>query len=80
MLFRSIVNRAPAGGENRIYVRDGRMYVWYNGDLYVLDRKNIRGTELLVGDDKRACFAEYPDPRADHGMNVYYFEAASTGL
>lgn len=76
----SIVNRAPAGGENRIYVRDGRMYVWYNGDLYVLDRKNIRGTELLVGDDKRACFAEYPDPRADHGMNVYYFEAASTGL
>ena len=73
----SIENRKPAGQENRIYVREGRMYVWYGGDLYVLDRNIIRGQALVVQEEGQAYYADYPEPQQDHGMNVYYFHAAS---
>ena len=73
----SVVNRAPNGQENRIYVREGRMYVWHDGSLYVLDRDTVRGQALLLMEEGRAFYTDYPEPWRDHGMYVYYFDAAS---
>ncbi len=72
----SIENREPTQQENRIYVREGRMYVWYDGDLYVLDRDTVRKSELVLQEEESACYVSYPQPWQDHGINVYYFDSA----